>query len=211
VLVVLQIFEYNVPQFPIECPKGDKRPAQGQCLRFKAQAIFESQSRLQQGTEKERMHMRVILAVVLGFGVLLSAQSIKDKKIEEIDKRIAALQQEIEGLQALKSVVSSGQLPESALNQIVVGSTAVSKPSSETPGPPVFPGSKLATSGQSAAPPPANSSPGSAQSNTAVQQTTPSGAATGKTTTSGQPIYEGPRGGLYHYSASGKKVYEKKK
>jgi len=32
----------------------------------------------------------------------------------------------------------------------------------------------------------------------------------GKTAT-GKTIYEGPRGGKYHYSASGKKVYEKKK
>jgi hypothetical protein len=31
------------------------------------------------------------------------------------------------------------------------------------------------------------------------------------TTKSGQTIHEGPRGGLYHYSKSGNKVYEKKK
>ncbi len=31
------------------------------------------------------------------------------------------------------------------------------------------------------------------------------------TTKHGQTIYEGPRGGLYHYSKSGKKVYERKK
>jgi hypothetical protein len=30
-------------------------------------------------------------------------------------------------------------------------------------------------------------------------------------TKSGQTIYTGPRGGQYHYSKSGKKVYEKKK
>jgi hypothetical protein len=35
--------------------------------------------------------------------------------------------------------------------------------------------------------------------------------ATGETTRSGQTIYEGPRGGHYHYSASGNKVYERKK
>jgi len=34
---------------------------------------------------------------------------------------------------------------------------------------------------------------------------------TGQTTASGKTVYEGPRGGHYHYSASGKKVYEKKK
>ncbi len=34
---------------------------------------------------------------------------------------------------------------------------------------------------------------------------------TGETTRSGQTIYEGPRGGHYHYSASGNKVYERKK
>jgi len=32
-----------------------------------------------------------------------------------------------------------------------------------------------------------------------------------ETTSNGQPIYTGPRGGKYHYSKSGKKVYERKK
>lgn len=32
-----------------------------------------------------------------------------------------------------------------------------------------------------------------------------------ESTSKGQPIYTGPRGGKYHYSKSGKKVYEKKK
>jgi hypothetical protein len=31
------------------------------------------------------------------------------------------------------------------------------------------------------------------------------------TTPTGKTVYEGPRGGHYHYSKSGKKVYEKKK
>jgi hypothetical protein len=31
------------------------------------------------------------------------------------------------------------------------------------------------------------------------------------TNTKGATIYQGPRGGLYHYSPSGKKVYERKK
>lgn len=31
------------------------------------------------------------------------------------------------------------------------------------------------------------------------------------TTPSGQNVYQGPRGGIYHYSPSGKKVYEKKR
>lgn len=34
---------------------------------------------------------------------------------------------------------------------------------------------------------------------------------TTETTKTGKPIYTGPRGGRYHYSKSGKKVYEKKK
>jgi hypothetical protein len=34
---------------------------------------------------------------------------------------------------------------------------------------------------------------------------------TGETTKAGQPIYVGPRGGHYHYSSSGKKVYERRK
>ncbi len=39
----------------------------------------------------------------------------------------------------------------------------------------------------------------------------PSDKPTGETTASGSPIYEGPRGGHYHYSKSGKKVYDHKK
>ena len=35
------------------------------------------------------------------------------------------------------------------------------------------------------------------------------GTGTSQTTASGQPIYVGPRGGRYHYSPSGKKVYER--
>jgi micrococcal nuclease len=42
-------------------------------------------------------------------------------------------------------------------------------------------------------------------SNSAIEQ--PANNSTG----SGQTIYTGPRGGHYHYSASGKKVYERKK
>ena len=34
---------------------------------------------------------------------------------------------------------------------------------------------------------------------------------TGQTTPTGKTIYEGPRGGHYHYSSSGKKVYERRK
>lgn len=37
------------------------------------------------------------------------------------------------------------------------------------------------------------------------------GIPTGETTPRGFEIYEGPRGGRYHYSKSGKKVYEKKR
>jgi hypothetical protein len=48
-------------------------------------------------------------------------------------------------------------------------------------------------------------------SDTAKPGTAAEGKETGKTTASGQRIYEGPRGGQYHYSASGKKVYERKK
>lgn len=39
----------------------------------------------------------------------------------------------------------------------------------------------------------------------------PKDTLTGQTTATGKTIYEGPRGGHYHYSASGKKVYEKHK
>lgn len=43
------------------------------------------------------------------------------------------------------------------------------------------------------------------------KKTTTTGTDTGTTTKSGQTIYEGSRGGHYHYSKSGNKVYEKKK
>ena len=36
-------------------------------------------------------------------------------------------------------------------------------------------------------------------------------SSTGATTATGKPILTGPRGGQYHYSASGKKVYARKK
>jgi len=53
---------------------------------------------------------------------------------------------------------------------------------------------------------------------TATQNQASSGKSTdhsgetlrGDTTAKGQPIYVGPKGGVYHYSASGNKVYEKK-
>lgn len=35
--------------------------------------------------------------------------------------------------------------------------------------------------------------------------------AAGETTPTGKTIYTGPRGGRYHYSKSGKKVYERKR
>lgn len=205
-LAAFQTFEYNLTQFAVECPKGASVPVEGDVPASCLKLLFEALSRLRPETKKEGTQMRVFLAAVFGFSILLSAQSVKDKKIGEIDKRIAELQKEIEGLQALKSVVSSGQLPESAINQIVVGSSAVAKPSSGTTRAPAFPGSNLAPTGQAAAMPPASTSPGAAG-----QQATPSGTPTGQTTASGQPIYTGPRGGRYHYSSSGKKVYERKK
>jgi len=46
---------------------------------------------------------------------------------------------------------------------------------------------------------------------TATPAVSPEGKDTGTTTATGKEIYEGPKGGTYHYSASGKKVYERKK
>jgi hypothetical protein len=48
---------------------------------------------------------------------------------------------------------------------------------------------------------------------TATASTTAKGTETptGESTAKGQPIYTGPRGGQYHYSDSGKKVYTRKK
>lgn len=52
--------------------------------------------------------------------------------------------------------------------------------------------------------------PTSSVIDTAAASQRGSGKAVG-TTPHGQTIYEGPRGGHYHYSKSGKKVYERKK
>lgn len=57
---------------------------------------------------------------------------------------------------------------------------------------------------------------GSAASSSGSGTSTDSGAKsggnlTGETTPTGIPIYEGPRGGRYHYSKSGNKIYERKK
>lgn len=63
-------------------------------------------------------------------------------------------------------------------------------------------------------PPPTKGTGASIATSTAA---TPSTAAkgtetpTGTSTSKGQPIYTGPRGGQYHYSDSGKKVYTRKK
>lgn len=43
------------------------------------------------------------------------------------------------------------------------------------------------------------------------QETAPRESYSGDTTPTGKRIYTGPRGGRYHYSASGKKVYERRK
>jgi hypothetical protein len=51
------------------------------------------------------------------------------------------------------------------------------------------------------------------QTTSTASTTTPKAGETptGETTAKGQPIYTGPRGGQYHYSSSGKKVYTRKK
>ena len=49
--------------------------------------------------------------------------------------------------------------------------------------------------------------PAPAIDSAAAKSATQSEPPTGETTATGKPIYEGPRGGRYHYSSSGKKVY----
>ena len=87
-----------------------------------------------------------------------------------------------------KCTAVTGSLPSS----MVLTSTAPASILNSKPGPITSPeaqGAKqLATSSETAA---------------------PKGTPTGETTATGKTIYEGPRGGHYHYSASGKKVYEK--
>jgi hypothetical protein len=59
--------------------------------------------------------------------------------------------------------------------------------------------------------PKANASSTATSVANAPRSASATGTQTTRTTTNGQPVFEGPRGGEYHYSASGKKVYTKKK
>ena len=43
------------------------------------------------------------------------------------------------------------------------------------------------------------------------QRATKTDTPAGETTATGKPIYVGPRGGRYHYSKSGRKVYERRR
>jgi hypothetical protein len=47
--------------------------------------------------------------------------------------------------------------------------------------------------------------------NSSEQNLKRAGTPSGETTATGKPIYVGPHGGRYHYSKSGKKVYERRK
>ena len=77
--------------------------------------------------------------------------------------------------------------------------------------PPVFQQGGSSSGSAPAYSAPSSSKVASLSSPSAPTRTAPSGTSTGKTTASGLPIYEGSRGGHYHYSKSGKKVYERKK
>jgi hypothetical protein len=69
-----------------------------------------------------------------------------------------------------------------------------------------------AKTGSAAATPANTTTTSAAKSATEGKQTTSAGGIdTGRTTPTGKEIYEGPRGGQYHISTSGKKVYERKK
>ena len=66
-----------------------------------------------------------------------------------------------------------------------------------------------ATAEKTAAPPAAEAPP--SKEKAAAPPPSNAGTPTGEKTATGKDIYAGPRGGKYHYSASGKKVYERKK
>jgi hypothetical protein len=72
------------------------------------------------------------------------------------------------------------------------------------------PAQAKANSGTNLTPTPANTA--SSDEQKATTGARKSGETdTGLKTPSGQTIYEGPRGGHYHYSKSGKKVYERRR
>jgi hypothetical protein len=154
--------------------------------------------------------MRLWVVALLSLCWLVQAQPPKEQKLREIDARIAELERELDALKALRGGIQSGQIPESALGMIsispppsfvksaegssVATSSSVGRLVGETPSTTQQPLSE-----SSASPPAAKTTP------------TVTGTPTGTTTRSGAPIYVGPRGGRYHYSPSGKKVYERRK
>jgi hypothetical protein len=159
-----------------------------------------------------RIDMRAFLLVLIATPLLAQSQpqTEKQRKLQEIDDRLSVLQREIDGLKALRENIDSGRIPESSLAFIDPASIqtrpearAVSAPPSTAPSAvPSSAASKAQTDKHAAA----ASSPQSPVPSKASADK-PSGA----TTPTGAPIYVGPRGGQYHYSASGKKVYERRK
>lgn len=87
--------------------------------------------------------------------------------------------------------------------------TAAKKAATPTPQPTTTPD----TSGQHVVAPVPNSATVAIPTAPSVTPSTAKAtdAPTGTTTSTGQPIYTGPRGGQYHYSSSGKKVYTRRK
>ena len=71
--------------------------------------------------------------------------------------------------------------------------------------------STTTTSATSTTPPATKASTETAATTTKPASTPAGSTDTGTTTTKGQEVYVGPKGGVYHYSDSGKKVYTKKK
>jgi hypothetical protein len=135
---------------------------------------------------------------VVKLEVLPTAEQQRQSGITEIDQKIAVLKQQIMALEEMRAgLAGSKDIPTIswAPGALAPNSTSPSTPPVGTPTP---------VSASAAMPQP----PGSPA---AVASTQPSGAYPDREfTTKGQPILTGPRGGRYHYSSSGNKVYERR-
>lgn len=103
------------------------------------------------------------------------------------------------------SYLRGSSIPMKIGEAVAAGYTPCSRCSPPGPGP-----STTSSTGVPALVSPGSTGGGSS-SPQPTQAASPPGTPTGTTTATGLPIYEGPRGGHYHYSKSGKKVYERKK
>jgi hypothetical protein len=140
---------------------------------------------------------------VVKLEVLPTAEQQRQSGITEIDQKIAVLKQQIIALEEMRAGLA-GSNQGSIVHPIAATATATPPtPVTTTPFRPQISGLS-AGAAHSPTTPSASSDP--APPPGIANASSPSRDATSK----GQPILTGPRGGRYHYSGSGKKVYERR-